>query len=156
MAPADAPYPRRPVASSSTFRRDPLRNAGGGALLRWAPLLAWGGFLTFLATRPADRLPELPWGFPGSDKLLHAVCYAPLGLLLQRALGLRRALPAVLAGAAIGAGWGLLDEWLQMGAPGREPGWGDLLADTAGAAAAAWIAWRFGLGRRAKRTLRYH
>jgi VanZ family protein len=126
------------------------------ALATWGPVLAWGGLLSFLASRPAESLPRLPWGLPGMDKLVHAALYAPLGFLTQRALGLPRLWAAGLAGAFVGLGWGAFDEWLQSGAAGREPDGMDVVADAVGAAAGAGAAWFLRLGRPGGRNVGYH
>lgn len=105
------------------------------ALSRWGPLLAWGGLLSFLAARPPDALPDTDWWLSRFDKVVHAAFYAPLGLLLHRAVRWRRPLASAAAGAGIGLLWGLLDEWIQSGVPGRSPEALDVLADVLGAAA---------------------
>lgn len=110
---------------------------------RWLPPAAWAGFLLFLGTRPGDDLPASGlWALPGADKAAHALAYGVLGFLLERALAARPGRRALLIGAAAGLAWGLLDEWLQGFVAGRSRDPADLAADTAGAAAGAWIAFR--------------
>jgi len=70
------------------------------------------------------------------------VLYAGLGFLLARATRSASLPAAVLLGALAGLVWGGLDEGLQAFAPGRTPDLLDLLADVAGCAAGAWIAYR--------------
>jgi VanZ family protein len=90
----------------------------------------------------ASSLSELPAIASGvSDKLEHAFAYAGLGALLLRALagGLRRPVTATTAVLAvtIAAIYGASDELHQHFVPYRSMDAYDLLADTAGAAAAA-------------------
>ena len=112
-----------------------------GPAWTWGPAVLWAAALLFLGTRPADDLPDVDW-YPGLDKAAHAALYALLGFLAQRAAGQGTARGALLRGAAVGLCWGLVDEALQGTAAGRSPGAGDLAADTIGAAAGAWIAFR--------------
>jgi len=95
----------------------------------------WAALLLFLGSRPGDSLPRpalLEW--PGSDKVLHALVYSVLGVLVARAGGARASRRALLLGALAGLICGMLDEWVQGHVPGRTRSWADLLADTAGAA----------------------
>jgi len=68
-----------------------------------------------------------------SDKVVHLGLYAVLGLALAwagRESGWNR--PFLLL--ALGFGYGVLDEWHQSFVPGRDPSFGDLLADGVGVA----------------------
>ena len=106
--------------------------------LPWAQAGAWALLLSWLATRPATGLP--PWGFPGADKLGHALGYAVLGVLVARALGggAKRRARAVAFAALLALGHGALDEWRQSRTSDRRAEAADLAADVAGAAAGAW------------------
>ncbi len=104
-------------------------------MVRWGPLLAWGGFLSFLAARPADALPATDWWLARFDKVVHAAFYAPLGALLHRAVRWRTALLSIGAGAGIGLAWGVIDECIQSSVPGRMADPLDVCADLLGAAA---------------------
>jgi len=94
--------------------------------------------------------PALPGGF--SDKAQHAAAYAGLCVVVLRAIsgGWHR---VSAGGAALAAGltiaYGLTDEVHQIFVPGRTFDPADLLADAAGACAAATLAWSVArLGRR--------
>lgn len=100
------------------------------------------GIIFCLSHQPGTALHlSLP---PGADKFGHAVLYAVLAGTVILAL-----VPA-LPGRPLQAGllivlfcllYGISDEFHQSFVPGREPSSGDLLADTAGAAAAValWL-----------------
>lgn len=76
--------------------------------------------------------------FRHGDKLLHGVAYAVLGGLVAIALsrGGRLGWLRGLAALAIAVLYGVSDEWHQSFVPGRDTSFGDLLADTIGAAVA--------------------
>jgi VanZ family protein len=106
-------------------------------LLVWLPPLVWAGLIFYLSSLSVIPLGEPP--FPQSDKVAHFGAYAVLGALLFGALrgsgvGLRRTAQLTLL---VGALYGASDEIHQMSTPGRDSSFGDLAADTAGAAAAA-------------------
>lgn len=106
----------------------------------WLPVAAYAALIFTLSSMPALAPPA---DVSHLDKVLHAVEYGVLGGILARAWGrtLPHAgwrwwfLPALLMGAAIGAG----DEWFQ-GTVGRQQSLGDWLTDVAAVAAAAGIA----------------
>lgn len=77
---------------------------------------------------------------PPADKMAHFAVYGLVGLLLWWALDRRRVWLAAAAALALGAA----DEWQQGFIPGREPGWGDWLADAAGVAVVLALASRYG------------
>jgi VanZ family protein len=93
--------------------------------------------------------PDLP---AGSDKGLHAVLYAGLGLLLVRTLagGLRRRITAgmALTATVIGGIYGVSDEIHQHFVPTRQVEALDVVADTIGAATAAFALFGWSLARR--------
>lgn len=87
-----------------------------------------------------------PPGVPGGvDKGLHWLLYCGLGTLMVRALAradwravtVTEAVLAIIVSAAYGA----TDELHQRFVAGRSAEIADLVADTAGAAAAAWTLW---------------
>jgi VanZ family protein len=103
----------------------------------WAPVAVY-----MAAIFGASSISEPP-GVPGgpSDKILHAAVYAVLGALLVRALaggltGRVTARTALLA-AFIASGYGITDEVHQYFVPLRNMDAVDVLADAAGAGAAA-------------------
>ncbi len=111
---------------------------GGLRRLGWrlGPLVVYAALIFFFSSRPARQLPRLV--VPHADKLVHAVEYAGLGLLLVRAL--RRSEEPVgvgLAALAVGLGglYGATDEYHQSFVPGRSGNdLGDLTADLIGTA----------------------
>jgi VanZ family protein len=115
-------------------------------VLLWAAVAGYASLIFYLSSLE-NPLPELTPRV--SDKVLHALEYAGLALLLAAALlasGLRAgraALVAVLAASLYAA----TDELHQSFVPGRVCDLGDWVADTLGALAGAAVA----VGSRAKR-----
>jgi VanZ family protein len=72
-----------------------------------------------------DLVPE-PW-----DKLVHGIVFALLAWALGFASGFHgwRSVSVAFFGSLL---IGLLDEWHQLYLPGRQAGWPDFVADTAG------------------------
>ena len=95
----------------------------------WGPAAGWAAFLFFLSA-----LPDVPGprGIPFGDKVGHFALYGVLGLLLAwgRSRWPRPIAHVVLI--AVGALYGVTDEWHQMYVPGRMPDVADWLADVAG------------------------
>src|SRR3954464_2094905 len=89
-----------------------------------------------------SSLPDTPDLPGGSDKGLHAVLYAGLGVLLVRALagGLRRRITVTMALAAtlIAGCYGVSDEFHQHFVPPRQVEALDVVADTIGAGVVAF------------------
>lgn len=124
-----------PYAGRSGFRT--VRPGRGRRLWRYGwPCLVYAGLIAWVSHRPGGTLPALGVG----DKSLHALEYAPLGLLTLRwflrgwAWETRRALPAGWTAAVL---YGALDEVHQHFVPGRQADPADLLADALGAALGA-------------------
>ncbi len=90
----------------------------------------------------------MPPGIPHMDKVVHAVEYGILAVLLARAVrltSLTASLPLVFAIALYFAVfYGVTDEFHQSFVPGRSADFDDLLADTIGAAiaAAGYLFWQ--------------
>lgn len=100
------------------------------ALKAWGPAAIWAAVLFLLSRISGEGTPDWPWM---SDKVVHLGLYAVLGLTLAwagRESGWNR--PFLLL--ALGFGYGVLDEWHQSFVPGRDPSFGDLLADGVGVA----------------------
>ena len=116
---------------------------------RWGPVVAWAAIILFGTSIPG---PALPPGPAGSDKLLHFVIYAILGLLAGRA-ALAHGGPwgrtIVLTLVAVAA-FAALDEWHQGLVPGRYPDVADWVADIAGATLGVGSAAVFTLRRSAR------
>jgi VanZ family protein len=101
---------------------------------RWLPGLGWATLIVVGTSIPAADVPPSP---DGTDKVVHLLVYAVLGLLLTRAAVHEwpRKRPAVLAAALIAAtaSFGALDELHQRFIPGRFADVADWLADATGA-----------------------
>ncbi len=95
-----------------------------------------------LSSRRPENLPSFE--FPGLDKLAHVLVYLPLGLTLSLSTGRSTLLCAVL-----GVLYGLTDEFHQSFVPGRQPDFGDVIADGVGAALGAHLFETFWGSRRA-------
>lgn len=110
----------------------------GGLVLRWVLTALYAAGIFAVSSIPGRDLPQVGM----SDKLLHALLFAGLAVLMCRALRLqhptwtRRAVGglAVLATFA----YGCLDEVHQTFVSGRQPELADALADGVGAAVASW------------------
>lgn len=108
----------------------------------WTPVVAYMALIFFLSSLTAP--PPLP---AGTDKDLHALLYAGLGVLLIRALsgGVRRNITVAVAvtAVALAAAYGVSDELHQWFVPNRQLEMLDVVADTTGAAlaAAALLLW---------------
>ena len=118
---------------------------GTAAFVRyWLPVGLYAGLIFFLSsqTHPEDDLPGFLFR-DVSDKVLHAVEYGVLALLCARAA--RHAGGSVLAPRAMGFAivaaslYGMTDELHQAFVPPREASALDWVADTVGAAVAAWL-----------------
>jgi VanZ family protein len=97
---------------------------------RWAPPIAYAGLIFFLSSQ--STFPHLPPGLWDFDKLLHAVEYAVLALLLLRATG------SAWVAFALASLYGVSDELHQSFVPGRSATVYDALADAVGAALAVF------------------
>jgi len=100
---------------------------------RVGPALAYIALIVALSARPGR--PATPYG---TDKLLHLLEYAVLGMLLLRAAGAPRSPGAALGLAALATLVGLADEGIQHLVPGRESPLADVAADAGGAALGIW------------------
>ena len=84
-----------------------------------------------------------------SDKILHALEYAVLAVLVARAFagGLPRRIPGrvMVAAILVTVAYGASDEFHQYFVPGRHADPTDLLADSAGALAGAAVCWAWGI-----------
>ena len=99
----------------------------------WALVGAWAIVLYLLSSIPGSALPEVPGRY--TDKVVHVLLYAVLGVLLGRALeattALRRA-PRVVVGCALATAYGITDELHQLLTPRRSCDWHDVVADAVG------------------------
>ena len=104
----------------------------------WGPAVAYLALIFVLSSLPLRGLGPSP--FTAADKLIHAVEFGLLCGLLFRGLRLSRIRWlfrwAPLVALVLASLYGALDEWHQ-GFSGRDPDFGDWLADTVGAALVA-------------------
>lgn len=113
----------------------------------WGPVLLYMGFIFGLSS--LKTTPAMPHG---SDKVLHALLYSGLGLLLARAQarGTTGTTPRIVVTTILcGALYGISDEAHQYFNPPRAVEAADVLADTIGAGfgAGALYAWGIIRGR---------
>ena len=101
--------------------------------------LAWAGVIFFLSSQPGT---DTPLPFPHMDKLLHALVFGILGVLILGAMRpgehghSRRQVWTALVITSI---YGVLDEIHQHFVPGRIPDALDVLADLTGAVLGIWL-----------------
>jgi len=113
--------------------------SSGDVCVRWLMLIAFGGLIFVLSSRPlpAEYVPPIPH----FDKLAHCVAYGLLAMLCFRAFWLKtgRSAPiwVLLLGASVATAYGALEEFHQIFVPTREFSWLDMIADGVGAALAA-------------------
>ena len=108
----------------------------GPAVLLWAAVL-------FLSSAQSD-LAATGWLSRIPDEALHVVAYAVLGAALAHARAWGATEVPHIAMIALGALFGVSDEFHQSFVPGRVPAVGDWLADVAGLTVGYTIAWLTG------------
>ncbi len=110
------------------------RRTFGWAAAAWAAGIAVLSHLPY----PPDPGPV----FPLKDKLAHGILYAVLGALAAPAASgrIRRPVALVLFAAAVGIGYGMIDEFHQSFIPQRSVEIADLLADLLGGLAGGIVA----------------
>ena len=127
----------------SSARRDNLTHS---LLVLWAPVAIYMAAI-FLVS--ADSDPPAPSAI--SDKMLHLMAYAALGVLVCRAaaggLGRRVMARAAVITLIVSIGYGVSDEIHQMFVPGRSPDVLDVFSDAAGAALGLIGCWAWGIIR---------
>ena len=100
----------------------------------WLPTLGYCALIFWLSS---SSTPVLPPAFYGADKVLHAIEYAILGILLARSIFSSK--PRLSKGAlvilivALATLYGISDEVHQALVPGRSASAWDVLADGVGA-----------------------
>ena len=113
----------------------------------WMPVALYAGTIFYLSAQshPEDDVPSFLFE-DISDKVLHAVEYAGLGVLCYRAfrwgVSGQVASYALLFAIVTASLYGMTDEAHQLFVPFRESSWQDWLADTIGAVIGA-LSWRF-------------
>lgn len=102
-------------------------------LLYWLPVLL---YLTVMLVVSAQPYLTPPFEFPYSDKLMHALEYFGLGILVARGLRATMRIHLPLVAALLALSFGIVvgtgDEYFQSFVPGRVSSPFDLLADTFG------------------------
>jgi hypothetical protein len=104
----------------------------------WLLVLVYTGGIFVVSAIPGHALP----GFKISDKMLHAIEFGVLAVLLCRVLGMHmptRSRRFVLAVSCLTAmGYGAVDEVHQLLVPQRMADFGDFVADSLGAMLGGW------------------
>ena len=100
----------------------------------WGPVAGYLGLIYYLSSRP-----NAGWARDYPDKVLHALEYMALALLLARGLndGILKPMPArrLLLAWALCVAYALSDEIHQSFVPNRSSDWRDVAADAVGASA---------------------
>ena len=108
-------------------------------MVAWTLALSYMGLLYWLSSQTSTGGKPLPV----PDKLVHAVAYFGLCVVVRLAVGTvtTRALLATAIAVGLTLLYGATDEWHQSFTPGRQPDLLDWVADAVGAcvAAACWI-----------------
>jgi len=100
----------------------------------WAPVFLYCGIIVYLSSlsHPSQHLPSFLFGM--SDKLLHALEYGILGILLYRAFHQTTSeIGSIILSIICVVVFGISDEIHQWFVPNRQADTWDLLADTLGA-----------------------
>ena len=130
--------PSQGVIASDSIDHSRVTNV----LRAWGPAAAWAAVL-FLSSAQSD-LATTGWLSRVPDEALHVGAYAVLGAGLAHArFWGARGIPHV-AMIALGALFGVSDEFHQSFVPGRDPALGDWMADVAGLTVGYAIAWVIG------------
>jgi VanZ family protein len=111
-------------------------------LRAWGPAAAWAAVL-FLSSAQSD-IAATGWLSRVPDEALHVVAYAVLGATLAHARFWGGTAVPHIAMIALGALFGVSDEFHQSFVPGRVPAVGDWLADVVGLTAGYTMAWLTG------------
>ncbi len=103
------------------------------------PVIAYLILITLVSSLPGDKIP--PLGLKFGDKVVHALEFGLLGILMFRALRFPRLIVPVpyRATLVLGMLFAVVDEFHQYFVPGRYCAFGDFLADTIGIALFAGI-----------------
>jgi VanZ family protein len=99
----------------------------------WALVGAWALVIFLLSSIPGSAIPEVPGRY--TDKVVHVLLYAVLGLLVGRALEVTTALgraPKVAVACVLATAYGITDELHQLFTPRRSCDWHDVVADAVG------------------------
>jgi VanZ family protein len=130
------------VNADAPIRTSDKEGSVSGLISRWLPLAAWVALIFGLSSIPGLSAEDvdLPRWF---DKVVHAVEYAVLALLIYRGFGYGQSQPrwiTVLIAVATGTGLAALDELYQRTVPGRFSSAFDFAADAVGVLAGTLLA----------------
>lgn len=107
-------------------------------IVRWALVILYAAAMFVVSSIPGNDLPRLKM----SDKLVHALAFGGLTLLICQALGLQKPAWSQRAVAVLGVlatvAYGCFDEGHQSFISGRRAELADVVADGVGALLAAW------------------
>jgi VanZ family protein len=119
------------------------------------PAIIWGVAIFGLSALPGIGVVRIPVNV---DKIIHAVIYLVLCLLVWRALYYQAKFPnlqkrAILAAFLFTLAYGALDEFHQIYVPGRTPDPMDVVADGTGSMVVVLVlTWRYWKQNRSKTT----
>ena len=102
------------------------------SLIRWSSVVGYCALIFYLSSYPSESFPALLPGWH-LDKVVHAVEFGLLSLLIAWALGVKDKRRAALTAIVLASLYSVSDEFHQYFVPGRDPSLGDWLASTAGA-----------------------
>lgn len=110
------------------------------AVARWPAVVLWLALLFVLSSVPSEVVQ--PSGAIPLDKVAHFCFYGVLGALLAGAIGRRRVGwgAVIVLAVAIGALYGISDEFHQRFVPGRDAAVDDWVADVLGTLTGAIVA----------------
>lgn len=134
-----------PVPARGQNKADGPSPSAHSRVSLWGPVLLYMCFIFGLSSlRTTPAMPN------GADKVLHALLYSGLGLLLARAQarGLAKVTPRIIAiTLACGAVYGISDEFHQYFNPPRAVEAADVVADTIGSGLGAGVLYAWGIIR---------
>jgi VanZ family protein len=111
---------------------------------RWLLVLAYAGAIFMLSSMPGDTVPTVKV----SDKLLHAVLFGGLAILVCRALRVQTSTRScsfiAITSLLITVCYGITDEVHQLFVPRRAAELADVMADSLGALLAVWGWYKIG------------
>lgn len=107
-------------------------------IVRWTLVILYAAAISVVSSIPGNDLPRLKT----SDKLVHALAFGGLALLICRALRLQKPAWSQRAVAVLGVlatiAYGCFDEGYQSFVSGRRAELADVVADGVGALLAGW------------------
>jgi VanZ family protein len=108
----------------------------------WAPVALYAALIFFLSSLSDTDAYVPPLSIPHADKVLHALLYSPLAILVYRAFryagGTWSAAHAAILAIAASTVYGMTDEFHQAFVPLRDANVWDIVADSMGSVVGAW------------------